>query len=105
MPARAARVRIIGALLWPRAMFAERHVPSHTRGPMTNLDTRSAAPDRLRLEALVVIALGAAVLDVLVTFYALTHHWGSELNPLAMHTIAALGLRGTAALNLAVRLG
>ena len=66
--------------------------------------TTPTRADRLRLEALVVVALGAAVLDVLVTYYAVTHRWGSELNPLAIHTISAIGLRGTMAVNLALRL-
>jgi hypothetical protein len=60
--------------------------------------------ERLQLEGLVVVALGAAVLDVLVTYWALSHHWATELNPFAIHAMRSLELRQVVSLNLALRL-
>ena len=65
---------------------------------------RAEAQERLKLYQLVVITLGASVLDVLVTHSALRHGWAAELNPFARHGISTLGLNQLAALNLAVRL-
>lgn len=64
----------------------------------------SSRQERVQFQGLVVVTLGASVLDVMVTYWALSHHWAMELNPFALHGIGALGLRQVVALNLAVRL-
>jgi hypothetical protein len=60
--------------------------------------------DRLRLQQLVIVALGASILDVLVTYFAVTRGWAQEWNPLAVRTFSAVGMQRTFALNLVLRL-
>ena len=66
-------------------------------------NTEASLHDRRQFQGLVVATLAASVLDVVVTYFSLSRHWGSELNPFALHSIGSFGLRRTVALNLAVR--
>jgi hypothetical protein len=66
-------------------------------------NTEASRPDRRQFQGLIVATLAAAVLDVLVTYWALSRHWAAELNPFALHSIGSFGLRRTVALNLAIR--
>jgi hypothetical protein len=68
------------------------------------VDTRERELDRLRLQQLVIVALGASILDVVVTYFALTHNWAQELNPFALHGFSTVGVQRTFAVNLALRL-
>ena len=74
------------------------------RSSATSAPESADRSQRLELEALVVVTLGAAVLDVLVTYWALRHHWATELNPFANRAMSALQLRQVVSLNLALRL-
>lgn len=71
---------------------------------MMNASERGDAQQRLKLYELVVVTLGASVLDVLVTHQALSNRWGVEMNPFARHGMSTLGLNRLVALNLALRL-
>ncbi len=66
-------------------------------------NTETSGHERRQFQGLVVATLAAAVLDVTVTYWAVSRHWGSELNPFALHSIGSFGLRRTVALNLALR--
>jgi hypothetical protein len=66
-------------------------------------NTEASRHERQQFQGLVVATLAAAVLDVVVTYWAVSRHWGSELNPFALHSFSSLGLRRTVALNLAIR--
>ena len=68
------------------------------------MDVEASAHERRRVQELVIVALSASVLDVLMTFFALSHHWAVELNPIANHGMGSLGLRETIAMNLVLRL-
>ena len=68
------------------------------------MDVEARADERRRVQELVIVTLSASVLDVVVTFWALSHHWAVELNPIANHGMGSLGLNETIALNLVLRL-
>jgi hypothetical protein len=68
------------------------------------VETEPRQVERLRLQELIVVTLSASVLDVVVTYFALSHRWALELNPFAVHGIGELGLERTIALNLLLRL-
>src|SRR5258708_7544501 len=60
---------------------------------------------RVRLQGLVLAPLGPSLPDGLVTYWVLSHHWSTELNPFAVHSIGSFGLRQVMAMGLALRLG
>ena len=113
---RQAAPWVLGEAAWPidplidRIEEKEHKFPgAYLKRAMAGLDTalwdlESKRQEQLRFQGLVVVTLGASVLDVMVTYWALSHHWAMELNPFAVHSIGALGLRQVAALNLALRL-
>jgi hypothetical protein len=59
----------------------------------------------IRLRQLATVAIAAAILDVSLTYFALTGAIGTEINPIAAHGMRVLGIGPLVVLDLAVRVG